>query len=354
MRAMAQTTPLPNQRQESEWLMRATVGGTQNPNRSSKTLESMLNNCCVLMNMKQFDAAASPEANTSKLTVGTRKQISTSITGVSTNEKPRLSSNLEVRHLISGQKTPLGQPHLAPEEIEKHNQLYKKNRSTSQSRPQGQGSDREWHGEGVSVSKADVSTEVPYSKPPKAPTEKVKKNGHLLTSFKDMMYMGPFKSFGLKKKTSEHKGEQLYDCECSKDKKLRKLSWESNTGCVRSVGWLRNKYNPAAAYDELKQFFITKMAEKTASPSIKEDIQKDVVRTFNANKYLSQDATKRRLELLLECMALTYPHTAYVQGMNFIAGTLLYHCDEYTSLGVVKILFEQLELKDMFLPSSLG
>ena len=349
LKAMTQTIPVPVQTATNEWLMRATVGGTQNANRSSKTLESMLNNCCVLMNMKQFDVPTSPESSL-RATLPIKKNGSNSLIGKQVSDKSGHSSNIVINDQSSGSKTPIGKPLHGIQEIEKHNQLYKKNRSSSHSR--GQGSDRARPSEFTTIQKGDLSSDVPYLHPPKPNTEKAKKPGHLLTSFKDIINKGPFKNFG-RKKTSDRKEEQLYDCECNKDKKLRKINWQSNTGCVRSVGWLRNKYNPTAAYEELKDFFNNKMAEKTASPTIKEDIQKDVVRTFNNNRYLGQETTKKRLEILLECVALTYPHTSYVQGMNFIAGTLLYHCDEYISLGVIKILFEQLELKDMFLPSSL-
>jgi len=37
--------------------------------------------------------------------------------------------------------------------------------------------------------------------------------------------------------------------------------------------------------------------------------------------------------------------------MNFIAGSLLFHAEEYIAFWVLVSLFEELEMRDIFLPS---
>ena len=235
-------------------------------------------------------------------------------------------------------------------DIAMHNLTYKRNRSNSASRRKEPEPERQRMMQPTSSTRNNLTSDSLNSRPSTAGS---KKNGPLLSSFKGIMNKNPFKNF-TKKKTIDKKEEVgSYTCECNKDKKLKKLQYESTTGCVRSMGWLRNKYMPQAAHEELKKYFDSKKAEKPVTATTKDQITKDVVRTFNANKFMAQPAVKERFQSLLECVALTYPHTGYVQGMNYIAGTLLYHCDEYLSLGVIKILFEQLELKDVFLPSRL-
>lgn len=46
-----------------------------------------------------------------------------------------------------------------------------------------------------------------------------------------------------------------------------------------------------------------------------------------------------------------YSKKGYVQGMNFIAGNLLYHSEEYICFWLLVMLFEIFELRDVFLPS---
>ena len=41
----------------------------------------------------------------------------------------------------------------------------------------------------------------------------------------------------------------------------------------------------------------------------------------------------------------------YVQGMNFLAGNLLYHSEEFVAFWLFVMLFEMFELRDIYLPS---
>lgn len=37
--------------------------------------------------------------------------------------------------------------------------------------------------------------------------------------------------------------------------------------------------------------------------------------------------------------------------MNYIAGNLLYHAEEYIAFWLLEMIFERLELRDVYLPS---
>ena len=39
--------------------------------------------------------------------------------------------------------------------------------------------------------------------------------------------------------------------------------------------------------------------------------------------------------------------------MNYIAGNLLYHAEEYIAFWLLEMLFEKLELRDVYLPSKI-
>jgi hypothetical protein len=41
----------------------------------------------------------------------------------------------------------------------------------------------------------------------------------------------------------------------------------------------------------------------------------------------------------------------YTQGMNFIASSLVYHCDEFAAFWILVCIIKELELKDIYLPS---
>ena len=312
---------------------------------SSKTLESMLNNCCVLVNIKQFEQKNQNRTfNNMSLTNDGLSMARAGSTRVIQEEPESAKRIVSASKADKSIDTKHKSSHM-DDIILKHNEIYKRNRSSSAKRYPEKPMTADVSGRKIAL----VDKGLLMGIGTKTDLEKVKKKGQLLTSFKEMINKNPFKNFG-KKKSTEMK-EMMYDCDCENERRFKKVTWESTTSCVRSIGWLRNKYSPADAHIELKEIFEAKISTSPATLHMKDQISKDVTRTFNSNRYLSQEGVKKRMERLLECIAITYPHTGYVQGMNYIAGTLLFHCDEYTSLGVVKILFEELELKDMFLPS---
>lgn len=315
-------------------LHRMIAGRMVNTGKSSRELNNILNKCCILQNPKTFEIQ--PIATNKTLRKGNSFSGGNSPT-TDDHLGPRMSTPVDAK---SGLK---GSPVTVPHKMSPRNNFGRGIRSSSFGKRDAQQSKKTYD----SYSKSGKPNFSQLSQGPVMATHQ-EPHKKAKFSFKNML------TFGFSKKvSSESREDDLFFCGCNHEKQFKNLPKDFVPGCVRSADWLRNKYMPIVAHAELKAAFESRMAESIVSDTIKEHIQKDVVRTFSSHKCLSQDKVRARLERLLACIALIYPQVGYVQGMNFIAATLLYHCDEYCSLGVVKILFEQLELKDMFLPSKL-
>lgn len=316
-------------------LQRMIAGRMGNTGKSSRELNNILNKCCVLQNPKSFEIQPIVASR------GLRRGNSFGI-GASPPQEPELATRMSTpADMNIGLK---GSPWTVPNKSSPRNNLIRGIRSSSIGKREAQ-QPKTNYGSSSKTGKANFS-QMAQGNTIMAQFEAEKKAKF---SLKNML------TFGFSKKTSnERRDDDIFFCGCNHEKHFKHVPKDFVPGCARSADWLRNKYMPIVAHAELKASFEARMNDGKASSTIKEHIQKDVVRTFSAHKYLSQDKVRVRLDRLLECIALIYPQVGYVQGMNFIAATLLYHCDEYCSLGVVKILFEQLELKDMFLPSKLA
>jgi hypothetical protein len=48
------------------------------------------------------------------------------------------------------------------------------------------------------------------------------------------------------------------------------------------------------------------------------------------------------------------PQVGYVQGMNFIAGALLYHCSEEIAFWIFALLIKNYGIRDVYLPGLPG
>lgn len=57
---------------------------------------------------------------------------------------------------------------------------------------------------------------------------------------------------------------------------------------------------------------------------------------------------QEHLRVLLKIIALKYTDIGYVQGMNFLVVSLLYHCSPEITLFLITVLFEDYELCDVY------
>lgn len=74
-------------------------------------------------------------------------------------------------------------------------------------------------------------------------------------------------------------------------------------------------------------------------------IEKDIVRTIPSDPYFGEGKPGQEyLRTLLKIISLKYFDIGYVQGMNFIVVSLLYHCSPEITLFLITILIEEYEL----------
>jgi hypothetical protein len=88
-------------------------------------------------------------------------------------------------------------------------------------------------------------------------------------------------------------------------------------------------------------------------PKKEEDVQqieKDVMRTYpELGVYFPESPASRRLINVLAALAVRFPEMGYVQGMNFICASLIYHLkDDHLTYGVFCYFIEFLNLQEVY------
>lgn len=74
-------------------------------------------------------------------------------------------------------------------------------------------------------------------------------------------------------------------------------------------------------------------------------IEKDIDRTLTNHEYFGNGKKGQEdLRMILKILALKYTDIGYVQGMNFLVVSLLYHCSAEVTLFLITILFEDYDL----------
>lgn len=85
--------------------------------------------------------------------------------------------------------------------------------------------------------------------------------------------------------------------------------------------------------------------------SVNEQILKDIKRTYSSTKYFvdpkSQDGFNKLHRLLIAISS--YKQIGYVQGMNFIAASFLWHCNEEFAYFLMTKLFSKMKMEDIYL-----
>lgn len=88
--------------------------------------------------------------------------------------------------------------------------------------------------------------------------------------------------------------------------------------------------------------------EKKISKECKSQISKDIKRTFSGSKYFNKHTQAyKKLERLLKAIS-TYKNMGYVQGMNFISASFLWHCEEEYGYYLIINIFSKLEVEKNF------
>ena len=77
-------------------------------------------------------------------------------------------------------------------------------------------------------------------------------------------------------------------------------------------------------------------------------IKKDLHRTFPTSIIMKSARIQARLKNVLRAFSNYEPNLKYFQGMNFIVGFLLYHCDENIAFWIFVALFEEYDYREVF------
>ena len=73
----------------------------------------------------------------------------------------------------------------------------------------------------------------------------------------------------------------------------------------------------------------------------KEDIEKDLNRTFPDNIFFKKKVAQEFLRNILKCISLSYPHMGYCQGLNYVCAFLgNYFTDEMTFYSFLYLFAE--------------
>lgn len=129
--------------------------------------------------------------------------------------------------------------------------------------------------------------------------------------------------------------------------------------CVRARSWLHRVYDSKGKkfdYDTYRRQYeeLARLPLKGSLAGDAEQVKKDLGRTFPLRRYFcDRGAGQRALERILVTFAKYDPRVGYVQGMNFLAGALLFHASEAAAFWLFVALLEDYELRDAFLPGML-
>lgn len=125
--------------------------------------------------------------------------------------------------------------------------------------------------------------------------------------------------------------------------------------CKNASSWLKTVIPDFNFYDwERKYRSLVDGAELAINPVDLKQIQKDVVRTFQKIDAFKQPEMQAKLVRILKTQAahgLSLTSTdgiGYVQGMNFIGGSFLYHCEESVAFWLFNSLLEKRGVASVF------
>ena len=159
--------------------------------------------------------------------------------------------------------------------------------------------------------------------------------------------------------TKEVFNNQWWKCS-EQDKDLN--CWSKSAKWVRDAEKKRNQTSDKALYleeyENLKKAINQNYSQNKTDCVNKEpdkfeiqliQIEKDIERTMNNDPYFGEGKEGRdHLRVLLKIIALKYTDIGYVQGMNFLVVSLLYHWSPEITLFLITVLMEDYEMWDVY------
>ena len=77
-------------------------------------------------------------------------------------------------------------------------------------------------------------------------------------------------------------------------------------------------------------------------------IKKDLGRTYPGYKFYQDENTQEKMKNILRAFSNYYREICYYQGMNFIVGFFLYHCEEYVAFWLFTSLIEEYGFRELY------
>ncbi|CAI2359796.1 unnamed protein product [Moneuplotes crassus] len=152
--------------------------------------------------------------------------------------------------------------------------------------------------------------------------------------------------------TGENKS---YGCSCGK------ATDPTLNGCIRAEEWLKyafNGFSKSFSHKDQKVFqeLVDTKVKNELSAEVENDdripitvcIENDLTRTFPTEEYYKPPEAKQTLFNVLKAYTLYDTKCGYVQGMNFIAASLLYHCSPDIAFWLLVSLMFDYNLRDNY------
>ena len=135
---------------------------------------------------------------------------------------------------------------------------------------------------------------------------------------------------------------------------FRHLALKPNISCSMGKAWKEHCSVPKHGEEVYRQVLHSAAEGRNISDSLRQ-IQLDLGRTYPDEAYFGEGRPGRAaLERVLTGFSKYDPHLGYVQGMNFIAGALLWHCSEPDAFWLFVSLMEDFNLRENYMASLPG
>ena len=108
-------------------------------------------------------------------------------------------------------------------------------------------------------------------------------------------------------------------------------------------------FNEKEAKEQYQKLYFIDSNDLKIGDGNKKQIEKDLNRTFPGSVLYESNFGKNKLNNVLLAFSNYDKEVKYVQGMNFIVGSLLFHCEEYVAFWLFVEIIENHELRKCYL-----
>lgn len=164
--------------------------------------------------------------------------------------------------------------------------------------------------------------------------------------FKDKSNIGSYvKLLSTENSKTENKQTETsnFTCNCERNEGI-------NYCCSRALNWFNilNKHKQLNL-EKMRQLYH-ELIECQELSDYEDQIMKDLARTFPKCPQFQEQQGQTHLKRVLLAFSRYDSNLGYVQGMNFIVGSILYHANEEIAFWIFVSLIEEFELRDIYEP----